>query len=268
MKKTIFFLSGLPRSGSTLLGSILGQNSKITVTPTSPLLDLMCYTNESFQRLNKTYTFDYKTVSDNIYKGILENFYNNINTEIVIDKHRGWPRNITPIKQYITDNPKIICTYRRISEIITSYIVLIEKDKSKSNFIDEALKESNQSITIENRAKILWYKFISDPYESTVFGLKNCRKNIHFVSYDELTSNPQSCFSKIYKFLNMEDYTHNFDDIINYCVEDKDYAWGVNGLHDIRTKLEKKSVDPINVLGPYLTNYYDQFNLLIDDFTF
>lgn len=263
MRKTVHFLSGLPRSGSTLLGSILGQNPKITVTPTSPLLDLMCYTNESFQKLNSTYTFDYKTVSDNIYKGILENFYNNVNTEIVIDKHRGWPRNIVPIKNYITDEPKIICTYRRISEVITSYIVLIEKDKSKTNFIDEALKESNTPITIENRAKILWYKFISDPYESTVFGLKNCKKNIHFVAYDELTSDPQGCLSKVYGFLGIDNCSHKFDDIKNFCGEDKDYAWGVNGLHDIRSKLEKKSVDPIKVLGSYLTSYYDQFNLSI-----
>lgn len=263
MKKTIFFLSGLPRSGSTLLGSILGQNPKITVTPTSPLLDLMCYTNESFQKLNSTYTFDYKTVSDNIYKGILENFYNNVNTEIVIDKHRGWPRNIVPINQYVTSDPKIICTYRNISEVITSYIVLIENDKSKINFIDEALKERHLSITTENRAKILWNNYISDPYESTVYGIKNCRKNIHFVSYNELTSNPKNCLSKIYKFLGIDDYLHEFDNIINFCGEDKDYAWGVNGLHDIRSKLEKKSVDPVKVLGSYLAGYYDQFNLNI-----
>jgi len=264
MKKTVYFLSGLPRSGSTLLGSIIGQNPNITVTPTSPLLDLMCFTNESFQKLNATYTFDFKTVSDNIYKGILENFYNNVSTDIVLDKHRGWPRNITPIKQYITSNPKIICTYRRISEIITSYIVLIEKDKSKSNFIDEELKKSKQPITIENRAKILWYRFISDPYESTVFGLKNCRNNIHFVSYDELTSRPQTAISEIYKFLEIDDYEqHQFDNIKNFCSEDKDEAWGVDGLHDIRKKLEKKSVNPVEVLGSYLTGYYDQFNLRI-----
>lgn len=261
MKKTILFLAGLPRSGSTLLGSILGQNPKITVTPTSPLLDLMCYTFESFEKLNQTYTFDYKKISDNIYQGILENFYKDVNTDIVIDKHRGWTRNIGPIKQFITKEPKIICTYRKISEIITSYIVLIEKNNLENNFIDEALKERHLPITTENRAKILWNNYISDPYESTVYGIKNCLNNIIFVSYDELILSPQNTLKNIYEFLNIENYSHDFANIHNYCKEDKDYAWGIKGLHDIRSQLKKQSVNPTSVLGPYLTSYYDQFNL-------
>ena len=37
-KKTYFFLSGLPRSGTTLLGAILEQNPNIYVGATSPVL--------------------------------------------------------------------------------------------------------------------------------------------------------------------------------------------------------------------------------------
>ena len=73
--KDIFFLSGLPRSGSTLLGSILGQNPSFFVTPTSPLLDLLCFTNEAFNKLEKRYTFDVKVSSENVYTGIVKNFY-------------------------------------------------------------------------------------------------------------------------------------------------------------------------------------------------
>ena len=50
MNKTIFYLSGLPRSGSTLLGSLIGQRPDFTVTPTSPFLDLLCYTDEAFAK--------------------------------------------------------------------------------------------------------------------------------------------------------------------------------------------------------------------------
>lgn len=68
--KQLYFLAGLPRTLSTGLGSLLSQNPSITVTPTSPMLDLLCYTNEAFEKLNEKYTYDYKTVSANIYKGI------------------------------------------------------------------------------------------------------------------------------------------------------------------------------------------------------
>ena len=50
--KTLYFLSGLPRSGSTLLGSILSQHSKLQATPTSPLADLLCWIDEGFSKLD------------------------------------------------------------------------------------------------------------------------------------------------------------------------------------------------------------------------
>jgi LPS sulfotransferase NodH len=41
MKKDYFFLCGLPRSGSTLLGSLLNQNKDIGVYPNSILPDII-----------------------------------------------------------------------------------------------------------------------------------------------------------------------------------------------------------------------------------
>ena len=118
MTKKIFFLSGLPRSGSTLLGSILAQNPEIHVTPTSPLLDLMCYTDEALQKIKITYTYDEKALADNVYSGIIKSFYQNIHKPVIIDKHRGWPRNLVPAKKYIDD---------KIRKFIHQYILHIPK---------------------------------------------------------------------------------------------------------------------------------------------
>ena len=60
--KQLFFISGLPRSLSTTLCAILSQNSSITVTPTSPMLDLLCYTNEAFEKLLDRKGIDRKSV--------------------------------------------------------------------------------------------------------------------------------------------------------------------------------------------------------------
>ena len=142
--KTIFFLSGLPRSGSTLLGSIIGQNPDFHVTPTSPLLDLLCFTNQNFNLLDQKYTYDKDVVSANVYKGIIESFYKHIDKKYILDKHRGHPRNLIPLKRFVTDEPKIICTVRPVSEIIASYIKLIEKSSTGydvSNFISLCRKE-------------------------------------------------------------------------------------------------------------------------------
>jgi len=56
--KTLFFLSGLPRSGSTLLGSLLNQHPEIYATPTSPLADLLCLLDTNFNHLDLQYTYE------------------------------------------------------------------------------------------------------------------------------------------------------------------------------------------------------------------
>lgn len=46
----IAFQSSLPRSGSTLLSNIVGQNPEFHVTPTSGLLDLLYTARSQFSR--------------------------------------------------------------------------------------------------------------------------------------------------------------------------------------------------------------------------
>lgn len=264
MKKSIFFLSGLPRSGSTLLGSILGQNQKIAVTPTSPLLDLLCLNNEAFSKLNSNYTFDVEGLSNDVYGAIIDCYYNQFKTEIVFDKHRGWPRNIIPAKMFVSSNPKIICTLRPISEIITSYIKLIIINKQEDNFVDNTLRNKRLHISTENRAKVLWEEYISDPYQSTIYGIKNHPECLHLVNYDDLVQAPIETMKKIYDFIGLDEYkNYNFNNIDNVCAETKDKAWGLDNLHNIRSKLGKTSTNPKEILGEYLTNYYNKFNINI-----
>lgn len=264
MKKSIFFLSGLPRSGSTLLGSILGQNSKITVTPTSPLLDLLCLNNEAFSKLNSNYTFDVEGVANGVYEAIIYSYYNQFKTDIVFDKHRGWPRNIIPAKMFVSSSPKIICTVRPISEVITSYIKLIIINKQEDNFVDNTLRSKRLHVSTENRAKVLWEEYIYDPYQSTMYGIKNYPECLHLVNYDDLVKTPIETMEKIYDFIGLDEYkNYNFNNIDNVCAETKDKAWGLDNLHNIRSKLEKTSTDPKEILGEYLTNYYNNFNINI-----
>lgn len=261
--KQLYFLAGLPRAGSTLTGAILSENPAVTVTPTSPLLDLLCYTNEAFEKLNEKYTYDSKTVSANVYRGIVNSFFENIKTPIIIDKHRGHPRNVNPLKMFVLPNPKIICTVRPIPDVIASYIKLIEKNKQPDNFVDNDLRNKNLHINTANRAKVLWENYISDPYQSMLFGIKNHREHLHIIEYDRLVKDPLQTLRKIYEFLDLPWYDkHQFSDIHNACAEDKDAAWGLENLHKIRPKLEKQSTPPEEILGPFLTDYYSQYNLV------
>ena len=255
----IYFLSGLPRSGSTLLGSILNQNPDVYVSPTSPLLDLLCLQNEAINRVSQQYTFDVQEQAASIYDALPLAYYHSIKKPHIIDKHRAWARNVMPAQMHISKNPKVICTNRPVAEVVTSFIKLINKDPD--NFIDAALKKKRKALTTNTRAMELWESYIKDPWESLRIGLENYKDNLHFVDYTNLVNDPQNTINGIYDFLEIDRYEHSFDNISNTCGEAKDSAWGLRDLHTIRNKLEKTSDSAEEVLGDNLCKYFSQFDI-------
>ena len=259
--KTLFFLSGLPRSGSTLLGSILSQHPELQATPTSPLADLLCWIDEGFTKLDIQYTYDTQQIQYNTYNSILENFYNHIEKPCILDKHRGWCKNVPSIEKFLNQTPKIIATNRRISEVLASYILLIQRNNEADNFVDARLRREGKEINTDNRIECLWKNYVCDPYESLVYGLTHNRQNIHLVDYNDLTQKPERELNKIYDFLGLETHIHDFSGILNTCKEDKDYEWGIDNLHQIRPKLQRTSPPPEEVIGEENTKLYDKFNI-------
>jgi sulfotransferase len=259
--KTLYFLGGLPRSGSTLLGSILNQHPDIYVSPTSPLGDIVTDIEQSFNKVDQQFTFDRKVISYNVYKAVLANFYNHIPKSTILDKHRFWGKNLDTVQMFLSNKPKIVATYRPIPEVLTSYISLIERTKHEDNFIDNHLRKDNLPITNNNRADYIWRYYVSPSYESMVYGLTKYPEWVHLVEYNQLLSNPQEELNKIYEFLEITHQQNNFNEIENACGEQKDEAWGLKDLHTIRPKLSKISQDPIDVIGEENVKLYSKFNL-------
>jgi len=254
----LFFLSGIARSGSTLLGSILNQNPDIYVSPTSPLMDLFCMVDQSLNQLNVQYTYDYQSCSENINSNLATLFYKHIDKKYVIDKHRGWPKNINNIKKYISLNPKVICTYRPTAEKIVSFLKLINKDPNNS--VDKQLQDMGLELNTYNRSMLLWREYSSDPFFSLKDGLEHFPENIHIVRYDDLVSQPAKELQKIYNFLDIPSFNHTFTSIENTCAEQKDDKWGFQGLHDIRKDISKTSDNPKEVLGNQLYKFFSDID--------
>jgi sulfotransferase len=259
--KTLYFLGGLPRSGSTLLGSILNQHPDIYVSPTSPLGDVVTDIEQSFNKVDQQFTFDRKVISYNVYKAVLTNFYNHIPKSTILDKHRFWGKNLDTVQMFLSNKPKIVATYRSIPEVITSYISLIERTKHEDNFIDNHLRQDNLPITNNNRADYIWRYYVAPSYESMVYGLTKYPDWVHLVEYNQLIANPQEELNKVYEFLEVPSQDNNFNEIENACGEQKDEAWGLRGLHDIRPKLSKISQNPIDVIGEKNVKLYSKFDL-------
>jgi sulfotransferase len=257
--KQLYFLSGMQRSGSTLLACLLNQNPQILATKTSPLLDILSSCEKTLTQVYGQYTFDYNIKNKNLTLGMLNSFHDDEECPIIIDKHRGWIGAIDLIKEI--HEPKIICTNRSVPEVISSFINLINKNNSLNNSIDKALRNGGFPISITNRANYIFHDFINSPRQGIISALEKNRDYIHIVEYNDIVNNPNETISKIYEFLDIEKFEHNFNDIKNTCKEDKDLAWGIENLHVIRNKLQKTSISPEEILGKELTEYYHQFDI-------
>lgn len=257
----LFFLSGLPRTGSTLLASILNQHPQIFATGTSPLMDLLFLTDRNLSNLRTQYILDNEIQESNIYHAIIESFYKHVNKPIVFDKHRGWPRNAGTLRRFI-EKPKIVCTVRPIAEIIASYLTLILKHPMDRNFIDRQLNESGRPLTIENRAMLIWEGYVQDPYQSMIVGLRDNPQLMLPITYNEITTKPNESLKKIFDFCTIPIYKDfNFNHLYNATPEKDEEGWGMPELHKIRPELKALSTPPREILGSALTDYFKQFDL-------
>lgn len=256
--KQFYFMSGLPRSGSTLLTALLNQNPNIHASTNSPLLDTIHYTEEYLLKNSEQYKANPKPeCAHKVLSSISYNYYFNTPENIIVDKSRGWVNQIEHIKDYITKEPKIICPVRDIHDIISSFLYLIQKS-STTSFIDKGLIERNIPITNDNRADYLMssegsiglcYHALSEAYR------KGNDKYLLLVDYDDLIKNPQQQLNRIYEFLEIPKFAHNFDSVKTKEDED-DSVYQLENMHTVRDKVEKIHRDNTKFLSKYILNKY------------
>ena len=134
MVEKIFFNSSLPRSGSTLLQNIMGQNPKFYVTPTSGVLELVFgaranYTNSpEFKAQDAEYM---KMAFRAFCRDGISGFYNSLTDRpYVLDKSRGWGY-YRDFLDFFYPNPKIVCMVRDPRYIFSSMERIIARIQTR-----------------------------------------------------------------------------------------------------------------------------------------
>ena len=258
MSKTFYYLSGIPRSGSTVLATIISQNPEIYTTPTSPMLDLIQLNMENWTIVSTAQKLHHPDQLKNILQGIYSSTYKHVEQTIILDKHRSWPRSIPLIMSITEQRPKIICTVRDISEVLASFISILERNGN--SYIDKELQAANRPVNNAARCRQLCEKYIHVPWTSLKIGFETYRDCLHFVDYKEITETPEKAIDEIYKFLEVKPFKHKFADLNNPQPENDD-SYGIKGLHDVRPVLKRVSPPPEKVIGPELVKHYRSLKL-------
>ena len=253
MDKKYYFLAGLPRSGNTLLSSILNQNPEIYSSPLSPVSEHMWQSHLTNNNLEQSLTNQYPQRSNYLISKMLENYYNDVEKPVIFDRDKNWahPANIDMLNTYLDYKPKIVYTTRPIIEILASLMAIfkdqlvymmnaseytVDSDLSRNdNLCDYLMSEHGQ-------VGKLYIAFDSIDY------LKD--NTIHIVKYQDLLSTPQETMNGIYDFLEIDRFKHNFTNI-KKVDQDNDAAAGhPKDLHKIRRKLGKGDVKVEDYLTP------------------
>lgn len=260
MIKTFVMLSGLPRSGSQVLSSMLNQHPNIYSTTTSPVADLLGIVGDQWPRISQALTDPHPDQFKNMLSSLVDGAYQHIDKNIIVDKNRLWPRYSSIMNYTLGHRPKIICTVRDISDILASYILLVEKNSHKITYIDQDLIDNKLPINNKNRCKILWEKYMTHPYDSLRIGVNSKEADMLFVEYKDIVENSQQTIDRICNFIGVESFILNSTSL-QRMDENDNYHGGLEGLHDVRPVLKKTSPPAEQVIGRDLVNFYRSMNL-------
>jgi sulfotransferase len=254
MKKVYHFMSGLPRSGSTVFASILNQNPDVYVTPTSPMLNVAVKMQEIWASDATVKANYFEEQINNLTKAILPAFWEHRKEPIIIDKGRGWAKNMPTANELFGYKIKVIVVHRDLPSVMASWLTIMQAN-SGGRF-DKSLRIKRLEVTNENRMIEIWEGVVKDCME----GLKQIRQEakdqIVEVSYDEIVNNPQDAIHRVETFLELPKWNYDFNNIINDTQDNDLLAYGFDGLHRIRPSLKKIARHPKEVLGERLYNRF------------
>lgn len=260
-KHTYHFISGLPRSGSTLLAAILRQNPRFHAGMTSPVGTLFTAVLANISAGSEFGPVINTEQRRHLLRGLFTSFYTDkTENEVIFDTNRIWCGKL-PALLDLFPNAKTIACVRNVAWIMDS----IERKYRENPFENTRLfgddAERNnvysriETLAQRNRLVGFPYSVLKEAFYSEQ------ASSMLIVDYDLLSNAPQKVMSLIYQFLGEEPYPHDFN-AIEYDAPDFDTALGVNGLHKIRRQV---SYQPrATVLPPDLFQQYSHMSFWHD----
>lgn len=273
MIKRVFYNSSFPRSGSTLLQNVLGQNPDIFPSATSGMFTMLLETRRIFTHQILFQAQNQKELLpgfEAFLKGGLYSYYGGLTDKpYAIDKFRGWVSEYDFLNSF-DKKPKVVCMVRDARSIFTSFEKKYRQNPLKDHEITDYYYPTGNS-TITRIQTLMGAPVMSLPMDGLwQMILQKQDTNIHFIKYEELCKFPMETMEELYQYLEIPYYEHNFD-VINQITHENDQLYPSFGDHIIKNKLQTNEADYIETLGVDACNFiverykwfYDYFNYKI-----
>lgn len=272
MYPKIFFQSSLPRAGSTLLQNVIGQNPDFYVTPTSGLMELIYGARRNFSDVSEFRVSDIeinRKAFASFCNAGLHAFAESVSNGKIfyLDKGRSWGFYINWLESFMPYQPKIICMVRDLRDIFSSMEKLYRKNPDMDNSMVDWRNLANVTIAkrVDTFATNIPVGIAIERLES-IIQTGNAHK-ILFVKYEDFCLRPETEMSRIYNYLELPYYNHNFDKIEQITHEDDKIA--PLSDHVIRNTLEMKPSDAKAILGSQVCEWiWGRYNWFFDYFKY
>jgi len=240
--RKLFFLVALPRSGNTLFASIMNQNKEVAATANSLTLEIM----KDVYLLKKTDVFenfpDHQSL-DNVLDNVFTNYYQQWPQRIIIDRGPVMtPANFQLVQKHFKHGFKCIVLLRDLMDVLASYMQWYTENP-------DAFPNRYNLNTDEEKLLMLMNKdgAIAKELEA-IKNSYNYPDICHYVKYDDMVTNSEQEFRKIYKFLDEPYFNHKFDNLNQVQVNGLSYDDKIVG-----SNMHKLFDGPVRkVYNPYI----------------
>ena len=248
MDHGIHFISGLPRSGSTLLAGILRQNPRFHAGMTSPVGTMFMALQTAMSRRNETAVFVDDAQRRSVLRGLFSNYYDGVHqSRLVFDTNRLWCSKLPALTQ-LFPSARFICCVRDIGWIMDSVERLVRRnafDLSGMFGFEAAGTVYTRVGRLATNDGLVGYAL--DALREAYYG-EEAGKLI-LVEYAALARAPQQTMRLLYELLGEPPFPHDFENV-DYQADEFDAALGTSGLHEVRRKVEW--VERRSILPPAL----------------
>jgi sulfotransferase len=236
MNSQFRFIAGLPRSGSTLLATLLRQNPRFHARMSSPLARIVS------AALAEMAGEDGPLVSADRRRAVLRGLFDSYYAEerqtrrVIFDTNRGWGARL-PLLADLFGEVKMICMVRDVASVMDSFEVLVRRNAMDRSalFLDE-----RERATVYSRAEALLL-----PHRTIGYALASLKeafygehaRSVLVVEYDHLVRAPEQTLKCIYRFLGEQPFDHCFDNL-QYDEPGFDAGIATPGLHYVKPSVK------------------------------
>lgn len=258
------FISGLPRSGSTLLAAILRQNPRFHAGMTSPVGGLF---RGMLNQLGAGSEFGPVVTTEQrrrLARGLFDSYYaDQTGKDIIFDTNRMWSAQM-PALMDMFPGAKLIACVRNVAWVMDS----IERRYRANPFeITRLFNDDTERNTVYSRVDTLAQRnrLVGYPWaalKEAFYG--KYAESLLLVEYDLLAQAPQHVMPLIYQFLGEPMFEHDFERV-QYDAPEFDEALGLHGLHHVRPRVgmeRRETILPPDLFEQYskLSFWQDQSN--------